>query len=219
MKVSCPTCFEPFHFTGELAGTIQKCPTCRNEIHTPPPPSRPAEKPVKLAVSTAAAVAPAPAKSRTTAVHAAKASRSEAVRKSIVKPKPRFSYRILGSYLLLSVFLIVSLAFAAGAVWFYFNPTFNHEYLTIARDTIFQFQGIANQQNYTLEKAGIALAFPAVMALLAFLTLKSIIRRNRIQAIFFLIIQVALGFAMGTPFVAIICLMLVSVPGRSEIWL
>ncbi|MDF1751179.1 MAG: hypothetical protein P1U89_00235 [Verrucomicrobiales bacterium] len=202
MKVNCPTCLESTEFSAELANSVQRCPTCNNDIRIP---EKKTPKPVepKIEVKTPEPK-PEPRRERY----------ADRVEK---ESKPGFSFRIFASVLFLLLFLLASILYAAVSTVFYFRLAVP-DVLLENKDLFYGTLGIEHAEQFTPQLYGLSLAKSLGPAFLTFLAMIAILQRKRILAIIWLTLLVLVGFVYGTPLVAILCLILVCVPGRSDVW-
>ncbi|MDF1810581.1 MAG: hypothetical protein P1V20_00125 [Verrucomicrobiales bacterium] len=210
MKINCPTCLEPLELPDQSAGGVEKCPTCNNQVPVP--------RSEKLSVTTSSTIRPAPVvRPNADRVSPEPRRQKPEVEKQVFHKEKKFSFRILAVVLLLLLFLAASLLFGTAAAAFYLVE-FTDGPMVDFRDQFFKIIGITSQAEYTTRLAALTVGKALAPAMFAFFALVAVIRKKQITAIIMLTILVALGFLIGTPILEIICLILVCVPGRSDVW-
>ena len=118
----------------------------------------------------------------------------------------------------MTLFLLATVVFSGLSVLFYLQ-SYDTEPMAEVQATFFtKGLGIASADEYTMQLAGITVGQLVIQGILGFIALIAISKRKRILAITVLTLLIVIGFAVGTPFVAIFCLIMVCIPGRSDIW-
>lgn len=233
MKISCPICFEQIDVDGIDARSIPKCPTCNNalpaaeaieslEVRTPiaEPRSRVATSSRSASSSRVASSqrerAPRPATD-----HDRRVSPSSTLEAPREDPNTKkFSFRIFGLSLLLTLLIIVSALIVALSVLFAVK-TVDSEIVLGFRDVFFDRLGITDPSQYDTRKIAFVVGQFGLPMIFGIMALVAVARRKRVFVGLLLVILAGIGLVTEAPAILaipVLCLFLVLLPGRSPIW-